>query len=327
MSKMREETCIYNGILTSQREAKRRKSAMLLKRLPNAPSSSGTKRTKCDEVEGPGGCCEEERADSVTLERRNIVSLYVREAGPCDAPAVLFLHGLGLSSAMWQPQFERLADDFHCLAPDLPVCGKSAASGSFTLKDASQRVADVIRERIPGRSAHVVGISIGGAVALQMLCDEPRVLDHLLVSGTATRMPSFLESLNRLDEKSVRLLNRERLAESLISQYHVPQAYRSLLLADLRKAKPEALLHVSRVLTKVELPTESKVPTLIVVGQEEPFVTKHAAYEMSRALSGATCVLVPGVGHLWNLEAHDLFTQTVRAWIQDEPLPLKLVPF
>jgi pimeloyl-ACP methyl ester carboxylesterase len=255
------------------------------------------------------------------------VSLYVREAGPCDAPAVLFLHGLGLSGAMWQPQFERLADDYHCLAPDLPECGNSAASGPFTLKDASRGVADVIRERIPGRSAHVVGLSIGGAVALQMLCDEPQVLDQLLVSGTATRLPPFFDRLNRLDEKSVRLLNRERLAESLLGQYHVPQAYRSLLLADLRKAEPEALRHVSQALTKVKLPTERQVPTLIVVGQEEPFVTKHSAYEISRALPGATCVLVPGVGHLWNLEALDLFTQTVRAWMQDEPLPLKLVPF
>ncbi len=140
------------------------------------------------------------------------MSLYVREAGPWDAPAVLFLHSLGLSGAMWQPQFERLADDYHCLAPDLPECGNSAASGPFTLKDASRGVADVIRERIPGRSAHVVGLSIGGAVALQMLCDEPQVLDHLLVSGTATRLPPFFDRLNRLDEKSVRLLNRERQA-------------------------------------------------------------------------------------------------------------------
>ncbi len=255
------------------------------------------------------------------------MSLYVREAGPCDAPAVLFLHGLGLSSAMWQPQFEHLADEYHCLAPDLPECDKSAASGPFTLKDASRRLADVIRERIPGRSAHVVGFSIGGAIALQMLCDEPQVLDHLLVSGIATRLPPFLDNLNRLDEKSVHLLNRERLAESLLGQYHVPQAYRSLLLADLRKAEPDALRCGSRALTKVKLPTERQVPTLIVVGQEEPFVTKHSAYEMSRVLPGATGVLVPGVGHLWNLEALDLFAQTVRAWIQDKPLPLKLVPF
>jgi pimeloyl-ACP methyl ester carboxylesterase len=137
----------------------------------------------------------------------------------------------------------------------------------------------VIRERIPGRSAHVVGLSIGGTVALQMLCDEPQVLDHLLVSGTATRLPPFFDRLNRLDEKSVRLLNRERLAESLLGQYHIPRAYRSLLLADLRKTEPEALRHVSQALTKVKLPTERQVPTLIVVGQEEPFVTKHSAYE------------------------------------------------
>ncbi len=56
---------------------------------------------------------------------------------------------------MWQPQFERLADDFHCLAPDLPECGKGAASGPFTLKDASQRVVDVIRERIPDGTAAI----------------------------------------------------------------------------------------------------------------------------------------------------------------------------
>lgn len=169
------------------------------------------------------------------------MSLYVREAGSCDAPAVLFLHGLGLSGAMWQPQFERLADDYHCLAPDLPECENSAASDPFTLKDASRRVPDVIRERIPGRSAHLVGLSIGGAIALQMLCDEPQVLDHLLVSGMATRLPSFLDNLNRPNEKSVHLLNREWLAESLLGQYHVPQAYRSLLLADLRKAEPASV--------------------------------------------------------------------------------------
>ena len=106
------------------------------------------------------------------------MSLSVREAGPVAAPAVLFLHGLGLSGAMWQPQFERLADFYHCLAPDLPECGNSAAIGPFTLKDAAGRVASVIRERVPGGCAHVVGLSLGGAVALQMLRDEPQVVDH-----------------------------------------------------------------------------------------------------------------------------------------------------
>jgi pimeloyl-ACP methyl ester carboxylesterase len=264
------------------------------------------------------------REDPGTQERRNIVSLYVREAGPSDASAVLFLHGLGLSHAMWQPQFERLSDSYHCLAPDLPECGNSAALGPFTLKDASKRVVEVIRERVPGKSAHVVGLSLGGAVALQTLRDEPQALDHLMISGTATHLPPFLDTLNRLDEQVLHLLSHERLAEYLLQQYHIPQAYRSPLLSDLRKVEPEAIVHFSQEMTKVKLPREGHVPILIAVGQQETFVTKHAAYEMRRALPGARGVLVPGVGHFWNLEAPDLFTKTLRAWVRDEPLPPNL---
>ena len=51
------------------------------------------------------------------------MSLFVREAGPLDAPCIVFLHGLGISSVMWQPQIERLSHEYHCLAPDLPEHG------------------------------------------------------------------------------------------------------------------------------------------------------------------------------------------------------------
>ena len=90
------------------------------------------------------------------------------------------------------------------------------------------------------------------------------------------------------------------------------------------KFKPEALVHVSQEMNKIKLPLERHVPTLIAVGQQEAFVIKHDAYEMRRSLHGARGVLVPGVGHFWNLEAPDLFTKTLRAWIQNEPLPANL---
>lgn len=208
------------------------------------------------------------------------MSLYVHEAGPRDAPTVLFLHGLGLSHTMWQPQFEGLSDSYHCLAPDLPECGNSTAVGPFTLKDASRRVVDVIRERVPGGSAHVVGLSIGGAVAIQILRDEPHVLDHLMITGTSTYVPPFLGALKRIDEQVLRLLNHDRLAEYLLQHYRIPQMYRSLLLSDLRKVEPEAIRHFIQEMTKIKLPREGHVPTLIAVGQDEAFNIKHAVYEM-----------------------------------------------
>src|SRR5207248_7989301 len=76
--------------------------------------------------------------------RGNTMSLYVQEAGPADAPSIVFLHGLGISSVMWQPQIERFSHAYHCLAPDLPEHGKSTDVGLLTLANTSGLIADMI---------------------------------------------------------------------------------------------------------------------------------------------------------------------------------------
>src|SRR5579863_9078939 len=53
------------------------------------------------------------------------VSIFYREAGPKDAPAILLLHGLPSSSRMFQPLLTRLADKYHLVAPDYPGFGHS----------------------------------------------------------------------------------------------------------------------------------------------------------------------------------------------------------
>jgi pimeloyl-ACP methyl ester carboxylesterase len=53
------------------------------------------------------------------------LSIFYREAGPKDAPAILLLHGLPSSSRMFQPLLTRLADNYHLVAPDYPGYGHS----------------------------------------------------------------------------------------------------------------------------------------------------------------------------------------------------------
>ncbi len=253
------------------------------------------------------------------------MSLYVREAGPLDAPTIVFLHGLGLGSSMWQPQFERLPD-YHCLAPDLPEHGKSTNAGPLTLKNASQRVAELIRERVPGESAHIVGLSMGGAVAVRLLLDAPEVVDHVIVSGAATRLGSVLAALNRLNDPIIHLLKPDQLTRLILRQFHIPQRYYDLLLEDVRALKPEALSHFNHELTRIELPHQVQAPMLIMVGQKETFIAKRCAREMIQAIPGSLGMMAPGVGHVWNLEAPNLFAATVRAWITNAPLPQELMP-
>ena len=244
------------------------------------------------------------------------MSLYVHQAGRADAPSIVFLHGLGLSGAMWQPQFRRLPD-YQCLAPDLPEHGKSAELGPFTLKDTSRRVAELIRESTLTGRAHVVGLSMGGAVAVRMLLDVPEVIDRVMVSGAAMRLDPVLANINTM----MGFLSSHQLANLIFLQSHIPKRYHHLVFEGVRTVKPAAFRHFSTEVTRVKLPQQVHVPLLITVGQQETFVAQQAAHEMNRAIPSAKGVMVPGVGHIWNLEAPDLFTETVRSWVTDAALP------
>jgi hypothetical protein len=62
------------------------------------------------------------------------------------------------------------------------------------------------------------------------------------------------------------------------------------------------------------------------VGEHETLVAKHTARKLLTTIHGARRIVAPKVGHVWNLQAPDLFTDTVRAWISDQPLPPLLRP-
>ena len=100
-----------------------------------------------------------------------------------DRPTIVFLHGTRLTRASWAAQLEDLADEFHCLAPDLPGHG-SAAEIPFTLDDAAARVAALIAAEAHGGRAILVGLSLGGYVATVVAANWPERVAGLAISGT-----------------------------------------------------------------------------------------------------------------------------------------------
>ena len=185
------------------------------------------------------------------------MALFLREAGPANAPCLVFLHGLWLSSAMGQPQIERLSNEYHCLAPDLPEHGKSTDIGLLTLENTSRVIANLIRERTPNGRAHVVGLSLGGSVALGLLRDVPEAVDHLLVSGTAAHLGPMIAQLSKLGEPLLHLLKPGPLFSFGLRQINIPPPYLSVLQEDVRHLEPEAIIHFADELVKMEVPQRS----------------------------------------------------------------------
>jgi pimeloyl-ACP methyl ester carboxylesterase len=227
---------------------------------------------------------------------------------------------------MWQPQMEAL-HEYHCLAPDLPEHGQSAAIGPFTLDDAANRVAEFIRARTPYGRAAVAGLSLGGAVALTLMRTAPESVERVLVSGTTHGYGRLLALVNDLNVPIMRWLSPNQLARLMLVQFKIPAAYRDLLMEDLRRFTPEAAGRISHALIRVDLPESASCPTLVLAGSRETFLARRHAREIASRIQGATGRQVSGVGHVWNLEAPGLFCDVVRSWMGDRPLPPALRPW
>ena len=250
------------------------------------------------------------------------LKLYVRETGSPADPAILFLHASPLSGRMWSPQLERLPE-FHCLAPDLSGHGQSAAI-PIRMQEIVERLASLIRESTPNGKAHVAGLSFGGVVAQALMIAAPEVVDHVILSGTGTRMGKLLGWISMLNEPFLRLLRPEHLAALIGLQFGIPAQYRAGLGDDFKAFSAKTLSQVMQTYLEIEMPSMTNSPTLVAVGEKETFYAKRAARRLSRSIPGARGVMVPGCGHVWNLGAPDLFAETVRAWVTDQPLPSRL---
>ena len=244
------------------------------------------------------------------------MELYVGEYGPADAPALVLLHGGGLSGRMWEPQIQRLAE-YHCVVPDLPEQGRSAAIAPFTLDDAAQRVAALIRSRCTNGRAHVVGLSLGGAVALTLMRLAPETVDHAIISGSAARLGRLLGAVSKSSARLYRFISSDTLVKVALKQFGIPPTYADLLRADLHIGTTERFTRsYTDALMHLELPRQSGAPTLVAVGERETPVALRAARTISKALPQAQGVLVPDLGHVWNLQAPDLFTAMIRDWCE-----------
>jgi pimeloyl-ACP methyl ester carboxylesterase len=135
-------------------------------------------------------------------------------AGPVGAPAIVFIHGTRLTRKAWTAQMTGLSDAYRTIAIDLPGHG-ALADVPFTLAGATDRLAEVI-DREAGGSAIVVGLSLGGFVAMDLAARSPARVRGLVIAGataepTGLRRVAFLALawvLSTFDGRGLNALNR-----------------------------------------------------------------------------------------------------------------------
>ncbi|PFG39586.1 pimeloyl-ACP methyl ester carboxylesterase [Georgenia soli] len=254
--------------------------------------------------------------------------LQVEESGDRRGPAVVLLHGIGTAGWMWWHQVAALGDH-HCLAVDLPGHGRSSAVPWVSLDDTAAQVAELMRRRTATARAHVVGLSLGGQVALSLLERWADVAERVVVSGVTAQPwgPRVLvEAQLRL---TAAMLRSPRAVDAQARAYGLPPAQRDALAESLRVMSPATYRRIGREVSRYRLPpalASVPTPTLVLAGGDESELVRRAVADVAAVLPAGEGRIAPGLGHGWNVEAPDLFDATVRAWISGAPLPARLLP-
>src|SRR5437764_10502314 len=118
--------------------------------------------------------------------------------GPAGAPVVLLLHGLGSCGDDWGPQVPALIERYRVLVVDLPAHRHSPPTRGVP---SIARMAAAVEHVLDGFGidrAHVVGLSLGGCVALSLALRAPgRVRSLVLINGFARLRPAGVRGVAR----------------------------------------------------------------------------------------------------------------------------------
>jgi pimeloyl-ACP methyl ester carboxylesterase len=251
--------------------------------------------------------------------------MYVHESGARGSPAVVFLHGAGASGLMWREHMTRLANRFHCLAPDLPGFGRSNRAAPESLVQTADRVAELIKTRIPARRAHIVGLSWGGGVAHTLLRRHPDLVDRAVIDGAGV-LSWWAGPLVRVGVTMVSPFLHTRPVIALFGGIIGMDAQGR---ADLRASSRRAFWRSFMEGFKKTRPSRAEIlarsPTLLVAGEKEVVIRPSNA-ALAALMPNAVARFSPGVAHGWLARRMELHVRMVEAWLTGWELPTELMP-
>ena len=255
------------------------------------------------------------------------MTLTIHESGPQTAETILFLHGLGVSSWMWQDQVEALSQDYHCLAVDLPGNGESYQVEWVSFADTAVQLADIIQQKATGGKAHVVGLSLGAYTAVSLLAHHPEVVSSVIVSGVTTR-PFPRQWLYRpLMAALIPMMKWDAMINMNMKMMQIPADVAPLYRRDSKRVPQIASKRVYAEVFDFTLPrqlADIQQPVLAVAGDKEAKLIRDGLANFPALLPNCIAALDPDAHHGWNGEHPELFTEMVRSWVVERPLPQAL---
>ena len=244
------------------------------------------------------------------MERLDIDGVSVRcaQSGPVDAPIVIMSNSLAADLTMWEPQAEKLQQDFHIVRFDARGHGQTSASpGDYTLELLVDDVLGLMN-RLSIESAHFIGLSLGGMIGQLLAARAPERIASLILCAT------FAESPSNLWAERVRAVRRSgvgELVEGTLERWFTPtfRANQPAVIDRVRRmiasTSAEGYAGCAAAIRDMDfsgVPEAIGCPTLLIGADEDISASPAAMQALHKRISGSEYVQIDRAAHLFTLE-------------------------
>ena len=255
---------------------------------------------------------------------------YDEVSPPNPKGTVLLLTGLGANRLGWYRQLEVFGRFYRAIALDYRDVGDSdPVSESYTLADLADDAATVL-SALGVQRTHVVGISMGGFVALHLALRHPELVEKLVLvatsAGGSTHIPPSPEMMVMLGQPDLRLEVGERRRRTY-ARLAAPGYFESHsedwdMVAETARYRPQSQEAFFRQLQASMTHDVSgqldqiQAPTLVVHGELDPLAVPENGHYLARHIRGAKLLLYPNTGHILIIERAEDFNRDVLAFLE-----------
>jgi 3-oxoadipate enol-lactonase len=261
------------------------------------------------------------RTDTLTIGSR---TLAWRDSGDTASNVLVWLHAFPLSGEMWSAQMDLAG--WRVIAPDL------AGLGGSSDHDGAPDIADFARDtlalldHVGVRRVVLGGLSMGGYAAFAFHHLAADRLRGLILADTRSAADSPAGRVARetmlgiVEAKGARGVADEMMPKLVGRTTHetrpdVISRVRRLIESNSASGIGRAVRRLRDRPDRTPELAAIAVPTLVIVGEEDALTPVDDSRALTAAIPDSTLTILPGAGHLSNLETPEAFTAAVRAWL------------
>ncbi len=259
-----------------------------------------------------------------SAENRN--RLHYRDEYWKNEKIILLLHGLGVDSQSWHFQEKALGDaGYRPIIPDLPGFGKSSFEVKKWSIEVCARILDSFKSYLTEEQISLIGISMGGAITLKMLSDNPvnyssAVLINSFSKIRPERVRNAIFLLSRLSRLMFLSLNDQAkyMAEKLFPA-EADVTFRKMIVDQINATDSEmykrsilkiGLINLDKILSKVV------TPCLLITGSEDSTILPDTQVRLARRIPNSRQIFVKDAGHAVIVQQPDLVNQAILDFIK-----------